>query len=758
MRRSLLILQGRPLACITTCVLQAAFGIGPLAQSPAPPQKRAVTVADAIEMTRLVDAQYNSGKSTNRAIAKFSPDNEKFVVVLRKGNLKDNTNEYSLVLWRTSEIFDRRDPEVLLTFSSSSNREAIDNVNWLDNETVSFLGEQPGQLQQVNTFSLSTHVLSTLTDSSSNILAYTIALGGKRLVFATGRSSEELVTQEVRKHGVRISSSDSLPDLIAGRRGPSDRPELFLVNEARHRIPIHSKDPVSAYLSGEPLLSPDGRYLLVRTQTMHLPEVWKEYSEPFLRHMMEEKLPVGEPARVERYEVIDTFSGDAQVLLDAPIGVYGSEAAWAPDSRSVVLAGVYLPLSGTEGEERNARQNGTFAVEVKIPGRQIVRVSADMKLIAWDARKNDLVFAGTRLSATSGPIVFYRKKGTSWELVADAAPEPVHPDIAVEEDLNTPPTIVAHESTEHRRVTLLDLNTQFKGLDFAKVEAITWKGTDGHEAQGRLYLPLDFVHGKKYPLVIQTHGFPSNRFWIDGPFTTAFAAQPLAGRGFVVLQANEDSSDADSPREVQREVSSLEGAIDHLDKLGLVDRKRVGVVGFSRTCIFVKFALTHSRYSFAAAVVADGTDAGYFQYVAFSNTGSWSTFEGINGGSPFGKGLHAWFDRSPGFNLDKVSTPVLIQAIGPGSILAEWEWFSGLTRLNEPVDMIYIPDGVHILEKPWNRMVSQQASVDWFCFWLKGEEDPDPAKAEQYKRWRELRKLQGQNERKSANAASVTSN
>jgi len=29
--------------------------------------------------------------------------------------------------------------------------------------------------------------------------------------------------------------------------------------------------------------------------------------------------------------------------------------------------------------------------------------------------------------------------------------------------------------------------------------------------------------------------------------------------------------------------------------------------------------------------------------------------------------------------------------------------------------------------------------VDWFSFWLKGEEDPDPAKAEQYKRWRKLR-------------------
>jgi len=32
--------------------------------------------------------------------------------------------------------------------------------------------------------------------------------------------------------------------------------------------------------------------------------------------------------------------------------------------------------------------------------------------------------------------------------------------------------------------------------------------------------------------------------------------------------------------------------------------------------------------------------------------------------------------------------------------------------------------------------------VDWMKFWLKGEEDSDPAKAEQYNRWRELRNLQ----------------
>lgn len=50
-------------------------------------------------------------------------------------------------------------------------------------------------------------------------------------------------------------------------------------------------------------------------------------------------------------------------------------------------------------------------------------------------------------------------------------------------------------------------------------------------------------------------------------------------------------------------------------------------------------------------------------------------------------------------------------------------------------------------------MTSQQGNVDWFTFWLKGEEDPNPAKAEQYKRWRELRNLQadGQKSDRSSN-------
>jgi hypothetical protein len=89
--------------------------------------------------------------------------------------------------------------------------------------------------------------------------------------------------------------------------------------------------------------------------------------------------------------------------------------------------------------------------------------------------------------------------------------------------------------------------------------------------------------------------------------------------------------------------------------------------------------------------------------------------------------------------MDKLETPLRIQSLDPASLLSDWHWFFGPTTLGKPVELLDIPDGTHILQKPWDRMLSQQGNLDWFCFWLKGEEDPDPTKAEQYARRRELR-------------------
>jgi hypothetical protein len=140
--------------------------------------------------------------------------------------------------------------------------------------------------------------------------------------------------------------------------------------------------------------------------------------------------------------------------------------------------------------------------------------------------------------------------------------------------------------------------------------------------------------------VLQTHGFSKNHFWINGPYESAFAAQPLAARGLVVLQVGHGAEPGGymkhhrSLEEAPREMAAYEGAIDYLDGRGIIDKERVGIIGFSRTQYHVAYTLTHSSYHFAAATLADGFDGGYFQYLL--DPYSEKDPVCVNGGPPFG--------------------------------------------------------------------------------------------------------------------------
>src|SRR5581483_985054 len=227
---------------------------------------------------------------------------------------------------------------------------------------------------------------------------------------------------------------------------------------------------------------------------------------------------------------------------------------------------------------------------------------------------------------------------------------------------------------------------------------------------------------------------------------TAYAAQPLAARGIFVLQLKDnyypEQFERDGQRrEVERAIQIYKSAIAYLSKLRLIDPARVGIIGFSDTCLYVKWALAHDPKLFAAATVAEGGDGGYLQYI----TEKWGYIvdaPSLYGGGPFGPRLRTWVSLSPSFNLDHVSTPLWINVLNPRYVLLDWEWFEGLRDLGKPVEMVTL-DGrsreEHLLQTPWDRLISEGGNVDWFDFWLNGHEDRDPSKAAQYVRWRDLR-------------------
>jgi dipeptidyl aminopeptidase/acylaminoacyl peptidase len=326
--------------------------------------------------------------------------------------------------------------------------------------------------------------------------------------------------------------------------------------------------------------------------------------------------------------------------------------------------------------------------------------------------------------------------------------------------MHNAPRIFVVESSTQRKVLLLDLNPQFANLKFGKVEEIKFDSPLGGQVKAGLYHPPEYSAGVRYPLIIQTHGWKANRFWTDGPWTSTFSAQALANKGFMVLQIEDDpqigvlgAKYMSTRQEAPLQRAIFESAISYLDRMGLIDVNKLGIVAFSRTGLAVKYALIHSKYHFGAATIADASDAGYFLYMAARNGYPHELqldMHGLNGGPPFGRTLASWLDNSSDFQLSAIHTPVRLEAYSPNTLLFGWEWFSGLSQLGKPVDLIYIQGGQHELRKPWDRLISQDGNVDWFTFWLKGEEDSDSAKADQYLRWRELRKLQEDNEKKAA--------
>src|SRR5580698_8626166 len=93
-------------------------------------KKRLMTEADSIGMSLIAgpgsDRSY--ANALTRDFAFFSPDGKSFVVLLKKGNIENSTNEYSMLLFQTDTLSMSVPPKTLVTMASSSPREAINGV------------------------------------------------------------------------------------------------------------------------------------------------------------------------------------------------------------------------------------------------------------------------------------------------------------------------------------------------------------------------------------------------------------------------------------------------------------------------------------------------------------------------------------------------------------------------------------------------------------------------------------------------------
>jgi hypothetical protein len=711
--------------------------------------KQAISVEDLVRFATIGDPLSLDWNESVGEAGIFSPDGMRVAVVVRRGNIERGTNDGTLLVYRTADLLREVSPKTVAEFASATNYQPIAYVRWLsDSETLVFSASHDDQVPQVYRANVRTGKLDQLTHESSRILWSDVSLDGRWLATLTFSSKKSMAEDEIcKRRGCRITA-DTLGGAEWQVKNESAPLTVYDLNEGKAKAltsPEAADESIKrcdSDLKGG--ISPDGRFALRMCELGEWPAAWDYTAGRIMRSCKEQK----NTACARRLMLIDLQSGDSVPLSDAP-SVYNQPAPhWIVGGRYFILSGALESLTDVEAQER-ARRSAAFAVLLVDPltlkSRRIDRLDpkvAEIYESEWDDVTEILTVRTQDAKRAALPAVSYRREGEHWvKLVvphtekAKKVRTPV--ELRVEQSLNDPPVLAAIDLKTGVKRRVLDPNPWLANRQLGLVKAITWQVREGLIWRAGLYYPPDYSPEKRYPVVLQTHGFDSERFSVSG-YSRNFAGRALAAQDIIVLQVEERFGEASTnPEELTIVQIGYEAAVAHLDSLGIIDRTRVGIQGWSRSGPWTGYTLTHSSYPFAAGAFTSTADFGWLWYLS---AGAPEELDALYGAAPFGDGLKEWFNLSPSFNLDRVHTPMMM--LGNGSSTVLWDWYAGLRRLRKPVEYWVLPDGTHDVFQVTQRMHNNQLLVDWFRFWLKGEEDHVPAKAEQYSRWRQFRRLQ----------------
>lgn len=262
--------------------------------------RRAVSEKDAIGMRVLSGpgASSNYGGTLDRNFAIFSPDGSKFLITLKRGNLHNNSNEYSLLLYHTGQLFRSPRPVLLVSMSSSSNREAIKDVSWLgDSNTVLFLGEHPGEQTQLYSIWCPSRTVTRLSNHPTNLVAYSADSFGRTVVYYADKPAKKVIGGRTLRYGFHVTDQ-SMADLIASQIQDDER-ELYVWRSGARPRRLFVPEVLGGKLwgeSGEMSLSPNGRELVVKINLTTIADSWRAYRDPWLHRGIVQYRPPGAPS------------------------------------------------------------------------------------------------------------------------------------------------------------------------------------------------------------------------------------------------------------------------------------------------------------------------------------------------------------------------------------------------------------------------------------------------------------------------------
>ena len=280
---------------------------------------------------------------------------------------------------------------------------------------------------------------------------------------------------------------------------------------------------------------------------------------------------------------------------------------------------------------------------------------------------------------------------------------------------------------------LVKLNPAWSKKRTAKSEVVKWKGYKNEEVDGILYYPQGYQAGKKYPLVVAIHGGPSASDLDRWSFRWAYPVQLLTQRGAFVLKPNYHGSSNHGQKFVEAikknyyepELEDITNGIDFLANRGMIDKNKMGVMGWSNGAILTTMLTVRfpDMFKAAAAGAGDVNWTSDFGTCRFGVTFDQSYFGGAPWDDVNGKKYNeAYIKKSPLFELEKVKTPTLIfHGSNDRAVPRDqgWEYYRALQQVGKTkVRFLWFPGQPHGLQKLTHQMRKVNEELAWFDQYL----------------------------------------
>ncbi|MGW8123849.1 alpha/beta hydrolase family protein [Roseivirga echinicomitans] len=262
---------------------------------------------------------------------------------------------------------------------------------------------------------------------------------------------------------------------------------------------------------------------------------------------------------------------------------------------------------------------------------------------------------------------------------------------------------------------------------WGKTELVEYTNANGQRLQGSLFYPANYEVGKKYPMItyiyellsdgIHSYVVPSQRSYYNN---SVFSQE-----GYFVLLPD-IIFDAGDPG--ISSVKTLEAAVKTVVDMGMVDEKKVGLIGHSWGGYQAGYAVTQTDI-FAASVAG----AGLTNLTSMYGMIAWA-FGGAPENAHFEvsqermevppyEDVDRYIRNSSVFSIENLNTPLLFE-VGDNDQNVDWrqgiEYYNAARRAGKQfVLLVYANEG-HGLSQDKNRADYQMRILKWFDHYLKG--------------------------------------